>query len=779
MSARQVGSYARKKEEEEAKRAKARAETSAALQEFAAYFDEEEEDSQDAHAPRAGDKRHRAPGSMPSSGPGTLDDGLGFRPFPKKPRINEFQPRHASNEGERARPLNLLSAEDEEEEEPRIDNSTANRSAKQAASRPTIQLQSLPLGVTEARVKSLVPDSINAISVRLIPPPRSTTEHADRKSVTAVVTVHADTPGRDIDDAIRALDNKYVGFGHYLKTSRGLSSTAMESRLTDPTSLHSSLLSQPFGARAIPRDPQQNLLSRAPPPSEYGAKIPPPDSYNPASRELREKDAVFQVAVVPPASLNELRAIHRTIERVLKMGPKFEALLMSRPEVQNDEKWAWIWDARSRGGVYYRSRLWSIVTGAERAGKARPWEQLPFREKPDWAFGDKDLPYEFIEQVGDIVLDSEYDTDAEEASDDEGHITNKRFDHGKVDNNKPGAEEDANLGSYLDPKQRAKLLHLLERLPTTIAKLTRGDVARVMAFAIDHANVGASEVVDLLIINVLRPFSKVKSGGGSDAEDQIDMAENGPTGLGAPTPNPDQAVQEASEQSKSDDSSARLVGLYLINDIMSASSSSGVRSAWRYRSLFEVALIKHDAFGKLGRLDRDLKMGRMTAEKFKRSVHNLLTMWQEWSFFGAQAHESFVKAFDNPPLTQEETEMEARKAEEKRVADRERAKEEARARQSMQKVRTKEKLDDPLHTSGTDSDIAQKRKESKPTPGLLADIQEKLKEEKAKAAARVTTSDTSSPQPQVTAPSKSEEVVTAKPARKERARAEDMFGDSD
>ena len=44
--------------------------------------------------------------------------------------------------------------------------------------------------------------------------------------------------------------------------------------------------------------------------------------------------------------------------------PEFEALLMTRPEVQRDERWAWLWDPRSPGGVWYRWRLWTILTGA-------------------------------------------------------------------------------------------------------------------------------------------------------------------------------------------------------------------------------------------------------------------------------------------------------------------------------------------------------------------------------------------------------------------------------
>ena len=61
----------------------------------------------------------------------------------------------------------------------------------------------------------------------------------------------------------------------------------------------------------------------------------------------------------------------------------------------------------------------------------------------------------------------------------------------------------------------------------------------------------------------------------------------------------------------------------------------------------------------------------MTAEKFKRSIHTLMGMWQEWSTFSAKAHQDFLDVFDNPPLTDEEQQAEVRKNEEKKAAEEE------------------------------------------------------------------------------------------------------------
>ncbi|KMP07838.1 hypothetical protein CIHG_02805 [Coccidioides immitis H538.4] len=92
---------------------------------------------------------------------------------------------------------------------------------------------------------------------------------------------------------------------------------------------------------------------------------------------------------------------------------------------------------------------------------------------------------------------------------------------------------------------------------------------------------------------------------------------------------------EASEQNlkpaskeKLDKSPAKLVGLYIISDILSSSSTSGVRHAWRYRQLFETALKNHKVFEHLGRLEKELGWGRLKVEKWRRSIGNLLGLWE-------------------------------------------------------------------------------------------------------------------------------------------------------
>ena len=68
-----------------------------------------------------------------------------------------------------------------------------------------------------------------------------------------------------------------------------------------------------------------------------------------------------------------------------------------------------------------------------------------------------------------------------------------------------GANENEN--AYLNPLDKAKLVHLLARLPNTLSRIRKGDIARVTTFAITHASRGADEIVDLIVSNVQKPLT--------------------------------------------------------------------------------------------------------------------------------------------------------------------------------------------------------------------------------------------------------------------------------
>ena len=77
-------------------------------------------------------------------------------------------------------------------------------------------------------------------------------------------------------------------------------------------------------------------------------------------------------------------------------------------------------------------------------------------------------------------------------------------------------------------------------------------------------------------------------------------------------------------------------------------------------------------YGHLGRLEKELSWGKLRAEKWKRSVMSLMSLWEGWSVFPGKSHEEFVELFNNPPLTLEE--KAAVEEEEKAKAEKERTK---------------------------------------------------------------------------------------------------------
>ncbi|KKA28740.1 hypothetical protein TD95_004759 [Thielaviopsis punctulata] len=533
------------------------------------------------------------------------------------------------------------------------DDSAAKARDEPPVSRPTIRLAQLPPDTSPVFVKSLIPSSLTVENIQILPSVPAGSSTTERRSAVAIVTLAQDSPAADIDVVVSQLQNKYLGFGYYLSLHRhvSLSSTsslatgaAAELRGSGATSLVSAGAStQPFGARQVGQNPKsQGHIYRGgqhnfvPPPSTYGV------GSSTSTGVIRHN--LFYVPVKPPADIRVVRTINKVLEQVLQHGPEFEALLMSRPDVQRDERWAWIWDARSDGGVWYRWKLWEIAT-------AYSQKQQPSRSNKDqfvplfdgshaWRVPKASvLPFEYTTQVDEFVSDPEYASDSD--SDDGGSADKEK-------------EQ-----TFLNPLEKARLTYLLAGLPTSTARLRKGHVARITAFAMTHASKGAAEVVDMVVANVHRPYALTGAArkyralhadlGHSDGED------------------------EARDGDKDADiSSACLVGLYVVSDILSASSSSSVRHAWRFRQLFETALRESGVFGMLGGMAERNAWGRLRADRWKRSVEAVLGLWEGWCVFQAETQEGFAAAFER--ATAEAKEKEKRE-EEEREREREREKE--------------------------------------------------------------------------------------------------------
>jgi len=682
--------FERQKAEAEAKRQREQEETAAVYEDFVKSFDHDDDkppftgsgsglagasaSSRGGGAFGGPSKRHfsgapagpagrGALGSRGYSGPGSLG--------PPPPSLSRKRAYDGTSSTQREPTSGLFAFEDantgpadakaafhESNEE---DNTGPGRLHERAPPKPTLRLSSLPPGTSPAAIKAFIPSNLNIDGVRIVPP--SGPGSMERRSLSAIVTLAKDTPALDIDTAVSALQNKYMGRGFYLSLSRHLSSTSLE---TEPPllGLSSSSSSLPFGARPIPPGPGAGFGRGAG--GVHRGGFAPPQSYASFGPGQSGRGAPpVQVTVHPPSDLKQLKLIHKTLEALLTHGPEFEALLMSRKGVQTEERWAWIWDSRSTGGVYYRWRLWDVLTGASRRNRAsRVRALMPpqtlFEGGATWAPPELGLQFEYTTHISEFVSDSDYNSsDDDDNSGDEGRRRYFQHHGGALPAEAPTTDNDG--PSYLNPLRKAKLTHLLARLPTTNAKLRKGDVARVTAFAIQHAGEGADEVVQMITQNVLTPYNLSSANPEySPPEDRDQLPKGADTNDDTATPIPE----------KDDTSPSKLIALYLISDILSSSSTSGVRHAWRYRQLFETSLRARSVFEHLGRLEKTLRWGRLRAEKWKRSVGSVLALWEGWCVFPQGSQERFVAVFETPPKTRREVEEEERGREAERERER-------------------------------------------------------------------------------------------------------------
>lgn len=709
--------FERQKAEAEAKRLREAAETAAVYEDFVKSFDADDDDDGDNNNNSRGNgygNNHRGMGGgrgpgggFPSRGGGAIIGGGGRRHFggsgglglkssgpgtlgPPAPSFgkkrtyegfavaggaNNNSNNHTTNRRDHSAggtgrlgfddnedgPKPLARAFDASDDDEERAGYSGSRSEDKAVARPTLRLVNLPPATSPAVIKALIPSTLAVEGVKILssaaaptPPGGTTTTTTDRKSSAAIVTLGQDTAASDIDAAVSALQNRYLGFGYYLSLHRHLSSAAMamaaeSSVVAGPAG---TAWSHPFGAKPV-ATPGASAHGPGGGPHHGGGGGPgrfaPPTSYSPAGGGGAPLNrALLHVPIHPPRDIKQLRMIHKVVEGVLEHGPEFEALLMSRPDVQREEKWAWLWDARSQGGVWYRWRLWEIVTGGGGRSDGRKGKYLPlFEGSHAWKLPEKQLVYEYTTGVDGFVSESEYDSEFDEEDEDEPKI---------ITDGGPKGEEEV----FLNPIEKAKLVHLLSRLPTTLSKIRKGDIARITSFAITHANRGADEIVDLVVSNLERPLAFFsanpdykKDAVDHQSGDSRDASPAAPALAPAPAPTSDPTSTTTTTTSQ-DTSGAKLVALYVISDILSSSSTSGVRHAWRYRQLLEAALKARHVFAGLGLLPETLNWGRLRAEKWKRSIGLVLSLWDGWCVFPNDSQELFVRSFENPPSAKKE-----------------------------------------------------------------------------------------------------------------------------
>ncbi len=505
------------------------------------------------------------------------------------------------------------------------------RAAEPPVPKPTIQMSNLPPGTSPAAIKALLPSNLIVEAVRILPPPPSGPNNTERKSMSAIVTLSKETAASDIDSTVSQLRDKYLGWGFYLSLSRGLSSAALDSSSLTHLPKSSSTNFQPFGAKVadLSQPAPSSRMNQHAPPTSYKGIAPPASYHTPAVP--KPSGRVLVVEVKPPGDIKEIRLIHKTLENLLTYGPEFEALLMTRPDVQREEKWAWLFNARSTGGVYYRWRLFSLLSGTEAKGRYVP----VFEDSAAWKTPKKPLPFEYTTHLDEFVEDEHYiSTDGSDSESERRQPTGL------------GLGEEG--PSFLGQMQKAHFTHLLARLPSNVQKLRRGDVARVSAFALRNAKRGAPEVVEMVVENVLHPYSA--SGANREyKKSSRPVSRDGARGEG--------------EEKVEDTSAASLVGLRLIPDIIAAALNSGVSNARVYRQLFEDAIRKRKVFEYVAKLDRKYGWGRMSFEKWKSVVKGELGRWKDSCMFMPGAPEGWLEIFCNPPISKEEEERERVKEE--------------------------------------------------------------------------------------------------------------------
>ncbi|KAF2499963.1 hypothetical protein BU16DRAFT_522828 [Lophium mytilinum] len=408
-------------------------------------------------------------------------------------------------------------------------------------------------------------------------------------------------------------------------------------------------------------------------------------NYQNTSRRNSQDFSKVEVKVTPPTDLQQIRLIHETVENVLTHGVEFEALLMSHSDVQKQEKWAWIWDARSVGGVWYRYRLWELHARLRRPSdpylRRRSVEssiQAIYNDGPSWVAPKDVLKFEFVTDISEFKHDPEFHESELDSEDDEDG-RRRSFNKGKG----PPPEDHLHPErDWLEPLAKAEFTWLLARLPTEITKLRNGDVARVTGFALKHVKRGKEEIVDMLILNVEKPFcfSAANTNPKATTEAHSRSTEPLPTNTDNPSSEPGQVKQYPMDAPSPvnqptepiDVSSAKRIGLTLILDLCLASSNYANPvhlNSWVYPSLIEEKLKSSKVFAHLGRLDRDLGWGKLRAQRWKAAIAETINSWKEHKIFTDPTYQAFKKQFENPPLTARERE-EVQAAERARMAAR-------------------------------------------------------------------------------------------------------------
>jgi U2-associated protein SR140 len=460
----------------------------------------------------------------------------------------------------------------------------------------------LPPTIDTRRVEELFADfpSLKVTKVEKIPPQGPAIK--GRPSATMKVVFDKDAVARDLDDAMMKLnDKKYLGRGYYLHLDRYLGGKAADTTQSK----------EAFGARwQAPELPK----GYAPPPDLGGGNRDGP---------RQDRDQLIVTANLPP-DMAMTRLIHQTIEGVIEGGVEFEAALMNDPQVQDEERFAFLYDQKHPLNRYYRWRLHQVVCDTS---NSEIFENFGLWNGPTEPLAD--------EFAGDLSALDLVD-DSSESDEEEQKPQHKPL---PIGDNYPGRID--NGYGILNPYSRAMLLWLLTSLPP--GSLVIDDVAAISVFAVEHAAHGMDEVVDILLANVVEPFQLTDANARKRAPE----------------------TEGKDDIRRPDVRQVTLNALRIVHDVLfTTSKESGV--AYRYRVAIGTQLVDRKIFEHLEQLPAALGMGRMTERSYRDEVNAILKVWEEESFFEKSTLEHLEEVFNARERQKEQDENERKLAEKRK-----------------------------------------------------------------------------------------------------------------
>ncbi|USP74099.1 hypothetical protein yc1106_01373 [Curvularia clavata] len=553
---------------------------------------EVDEDAENVFVP-TGSKRHFTgrPRTM-KSGPGTLDAG----PRDGYPRLGGTPGRSAPHMPARfGAPVPTGPAALE-----------GPRPTENVYATVVAKVSNLPPDIDPHRVEEVFADypSLKVTQVEKIPPQGLSPK--GRPSVTMKVKFDKDANPRDLVDAMNKLnDKKYLGKGYYLHLDRYLGDRSVE------TAQHA----EPFGARWEVIEGPKGF---APPPHLGGAS-------GKRDRPRPERKQLIVTANQPP-DMATLWLVHHTIERVILGGVEFEAALMNDPKVQEDERFAWLYDQKHPVNRYYRWRMHQIVCDSSNAEI--------FTGQGDWVGPQDPLPDEFADHLGlfhseEEMMDSIEDEEKEK-------LPYKIL---PVGDNYPGRVDNGH--GILSPRSRVELLWLLTSLPPTT--IVADDIAAISDFVVEHAGQGMDEIVHILVSNIIQPFQLTDT-----------------------NPRNRPADAEAGDDARRLDArSAPLNALRIVSDVLLVTAKeAGI--CYKYRLAICTELIDRKVFEHLEQLPTQLEMGRITEKNYKDEINAILQVWRDEHMFDEPTLNHFDEAFNARDREREEEEQARRLAEKRK-----------------------------------------------------------------------------------------------------------------